>query len=80
MQVVINKGNQKEDLPRQSYVYRTGHKVLLKNMWKTEFTQNAYVGPYVMIEVQNNEIVHACRGNIAHSYNLYNITAFKEWS
>ena len=35
-QALINKGNQKENRRRQSHVYHTGDKVLLKNVWKTK--------------------------------------------
>ena len=48
-QALRNKGNQKENLPRQSHVYHTEDKVLLKNTWKTKFNQDAYIGPYSMI-------------------------------
>ena len=47
----INKGNQKENRRRQSYMYRTGDKVLLKSAWKTKFNQDAYIGPYTVTEV-----------------------------
>ena len=36
-QALINKGNQKENCSRQSNMYCTGDKVLLKNTWKTKF-------------------------------------------
>ena len=53
-QVLINKGNQKENQSRQSHVYHTGDKVLLKNAWKTKFNQDIYIGPYTVTEVRNN--------------------------
>ena len=43
-QALINRGNQKEIQSRQSHVYRTGDKILLKNAWKTKFNQDAYIG------------------------------------
>ena len=42
-QELINKGNQKENRRRQSYVYLIGDKVLSKNAWKTKFNQDAYI-------------------------------------
>ena len=54
-QVLINKGNQKEDPNRQSHVYCTRDKVLLKNAWKTKFSQDVYIGSYTVTEVRNNE-------------------------
>ena len=51
-QLLINKGNQKENRHGQSHVYSTGDKLLLKNAWKTMFFQDAYIGPYTVTEVQ----------------------------
>ena len=77
-QVLINKDNQKEYNSRQSHVYHTGDKVLLKNALKTKFNQDAYIGCYTVTEVRNNRIVRARRGNVTDIYNLRNITPFKE--
>ena len=54
-QVLTNKGNQKENHCRQSHVYHTRDKVVLKNVWKTKFNQDAYVGPYTVTEIGNKE-------------------------
>ena len=59
-------------------MYRTGDKVLLKNVWKTNFNQDAYIGSYTMTEVRNNGTVCARKGNVIDTYNLRNITPFKE--
>ena len=40
-QALINKGNQKENRCRQSHMYHTGGKVLLKNTWKTKVNHDA---------------------------------------
>ena len=77
-QAKTNKGNQKENRHRQSHVYHTGEKVLLKNVWKTKFKQDGYIGPYAVTEVQNNRSVRARKGNVTDTYNLHNITPFKE--
>ena len=77
-QALINKGNQKENRRRQSHVYHTGDKVLLKNAWKTKFNQDAYIGPYTVTEVWNNGTICTSRGNVTDSYNARNITPFKE--
>ena len=52
-------------------MYYTGKKVMLKNAWKTKFNQDAYIGHYTVIEVQNIGTVPACKGKC-------NITPFKE--
>ena len=77
-QAFINKGNQKENCCRQSHVYCAGGKVLLQNAWKTKFNQDAYIGPYTMTEVWNNGAACTLRGNVTDTYNMCNITAFKE--
>ena len=75
---LIDKGNQKENHSRQSHVYHAGHKVILKNTWKTKFNQDTYVGPYTVTKVQNIGTVCAYKGNITDTYNLHNIIPFKE--
>ena len=77
-QALINKGNQRENCRRQSHVYHTGDKVLLKTAWKTKFNHDTYIGPYTVTEVWNNGTVRAHRGNVTDTYNLRNITHFKE--
>ena len=77
-QALINKGNQKENRQRQSHVYCTGDKVLLKNAWKMKFNQDTYISPYTVMEVWNNGTVRAPKGNVTDTYNLRNITPFKE--
>ena len=77
-QVFINKGNQKENRQRQSHVYRTGDKILLKNAWKMEFNQDTYIGPNTVTKVRNNGIVRARKGYLTDTYNLRNITPFTE--
>ena len=77
-QALINKGNQKENRRRQSHMYRTGDKVLLKNAWKTKFNQEVCIGPYTVTGVRNNGIVYAHKGNVIDTYTLRNITPFQE--
>ena len=40
-----------------------------------KFNQDAYVGPYTMTEVWNNEIVFGLKGNVTETNNLCNITS-----
>ena len=63
-QVLINKCNQKEICHRQSYVFCTGDKVLLKNACKMKFDQDAYVGPHTMTEVWKDRTVCASKVNV----------------
>ena len=59
-------------------MYCTEDKVLLKSAWKTIFNIDAYIGPYNVTEVQNNGTARAREGNVTDTYNLRNITPFKE--
>ena len=77
-QVIINKGNQKENRLTHSHVHCTGDKVLLRNVWKTKFNQDAYIGSYTVTEVQNNGTVRAHKGSVSDTYNLRDIAPFKE--
>ena len=78
-QAIINKGYQKENWNRQSHIYLTGDKVLLKNAWKTKFNQDDYIGPYTVTEVRDNGTVRARKYNVTDIYSLRNITQYKEW-
>ena len=42
---LINKGNQQENHNKKEHMYNKGDKVLLKNVWKIKFNQDAYLGP-----------------------------------
>ena len=59
-------------------MYHTGDKVLLNIAWKTKFNQDANIGSYTVTRVQNNGIVRVHKGNVADTYNIRNITVFKE--
>ena len=63
-QALMNKDYQKENRRRQSHVYLTRDKVLLKNAWKTKFNQDARIGPYTVTEVWNNGTECAHRSNV----------------
>ena len=76
-QALINDGNQNENHSRQSQVYRTGNKVF-KNAWKTKFNHDAYIGPYTVTEVRNNNSICSCKGNVIDTYNLRNISPLKK--
>ena len=77
-QNLINKGNERENRNRISHTYKIGDKVLLKNAWKTKFNQDAYIGPYVITAVRNNGIVRARKGRVTDTFNIRNLTPYKE--
>ena len=75
-QKLINRGNESENKNRVLHEYKVGDKVLLA--WKTKFNQDAYIGPYTITAVRNNGTVRARKGNVTDTFNLRNITPFKE--
>ena len=77
-QNLINKGNERENRNRISHTYKQGDKVLLKNAWKTKFNQDAYIGPYVITAVRNNGTVRARKGRVTDTFNIRNLTPYKE--
>ena len=73
----INKGNQRKNLNQKEHMCNTGDKVLLENTWKTKFNQDAYLGPYTITAVRNNDTVRTCKRIIIDTFNICNITLFK---
>ena len=77
-QKLINRGNIQENKSRLDHVYKIGDKVLLKNAWKTKFNQDSYLGPYTITAVRDNGTVRARHGIVTDTYNLRNITPYRE--
>ena len=77
-QKLINRGNERENKNRVPHEYKIGDKVLLKNAWKTKFNQDAYIGPYIITAVRNNGTIRARKSNVTDTFNLRNMTPFKE--
>ena len=69
-QDLINKGKQ--------YKYNKGGKVLLKNVWKTKFNHDAYLGPYMITTARNDGTVRASKGIITDTFNTRNISPYME--
>ena len=77
-QDLINKGNECENCNQIGHMYKQGDKVLLQNTWKTKFSQDAYVGPYVITTVRNNSTVRARKGRVMDTLNIRSLTCYKE--
>ena len=77
-QDLINKGNEHENCNWMNYMYKQGDKVLLKNTCKRKFNQVAYKGPYVITAVRNNGTVRAHKGRVMGTFNIQNLTPYKE--
>ena len=59
-------------------MYNKKDKVLLKNVWSTKFYQDVYHGPYTIAAVRKNGTVRNRRDKVKDTYNLDNITPYKE--
>ena len=70
-QNLTNKGNARENNKWLTHVYKPGDQVLLKNAWKTKYNDQAYIGPYTMTAVkENNGTVNARKGKVTDMYNI----------
>ena len=47
-------------------------------MWKIKFNQDAYLGQYIITAVRNNSILRDRKGKIAYTFDICNITLYKE--
>ena len=77
-QDLINKGNKDVNHNQINHAYKQGDKVLLKSKWKAKFNQNAYIDPYIITAVRNNGTVRARKCRITDTFNIRNLTPYKE--
>ena len=77
-QDLFNKGNQQKNRNKREHTYNKGDKVILKDAWKTEFNQDAYLGPYTITVGSNNGTVRACNSYITDSFNICKSNSYKE--
>ena len=77
-QAAIHKNNQTENNKRIKHEYKVNDTVLVKNEHSTKFGQDAYNGPWKILEVQNNGTVKIEKGAITDVYNIRNITPYKQ--
>ena len=60
-------------------MYKSGDKVLLKNVRKTKNNQEAYLRPYTITTVnEDNGTVTTRKGRVMDMYNIRNINPYKE--
>ena len=71
-QDLINEGNKHENRNQINLTYKKG------DVWKTKFNQDAYIGPYVITAVRNNGTVKACKGRVTDTFNIRNLSPYKE--
>ena len=77
-QDLMDKGNQRKNCNKKEQTYNKRDKDVLKNVRKSKFNQDMYLGPYIITAVRNNGTVRARKGKIRDTFNIYNITLYKE--
>ena len=77
-QAAIHKINQAEYNKRIQQEYKVNDTALVKNKRSTNFGQDAYNGPWKILEVWNNGTVKIKKGAIMDVYNIRNITPYKQ--
>ena len=77
-QDLINKGSEHENSNQINQMYKKGDKVLLNFAWETKFNQDAYIGPYVIIAVWNHVTIRAHKYRVRDTFNIQNLTPYKE--
>ena len=77
-QDVINKGTKHENGFQINHTYKQGYKVSLKNVWKTKFNQDTYIGPYFITVVRNNNAAGVHKRRVTDTFNIQNICLYKE--
>ena len=76
-QAAIQKNNKAENKKRVEHDYKIHDSVLVRNEQSTKFGQDAYNGPWTILEVRNNGTVKIQKGSITDIYNIRNITPYK---
>ena len=77
-QDLINKGNKCDNRNQRNHTYKQEDKVLLKNLRKTKFNQDAYLSPYVITAVRKNGTVRANKDGVTDTFNILYLTPYKE--
>ena len=77
-QDLINKDKERENRNWINHTYKQGYKVFLKNLWKTNFNQDSYIGPDVITAFRNNGTIRTRKGRVADIFNNWDLTPYKE--
>ena len=69
-----NKNNKRENAGRIEYEYKVGEKVLLKRGNENNY-ESPYQGPYEVLEVRDNGIVHLKVNSVTDTYNIQHLAS-----
>jgi len=74
-QKIINKNNQRENSGRIQYQYQKGEKVLLKKGTENKY-ETPYMGPFEILQVNNNGTVRLKVNSVVDTYNIRRIIPY----
>ena len=76
-QKIINENNAKENAKQKPHTYQVGDKVLLKTDMTTKYGQDPYVGPYTIVQVNDNGTIRCRKNNVLDTVNIRNVHPHK---
>lgn len=77
-QTIINQNNQKENKRRIQHDYQVGDKILVKNYSKAKYGQAPYVGPFRIVQVNDNGTLRYRKDNFTDIVNIRNAVPYHE--
>ena len=75
---MIQYNNQRENAHRIPHKYREGELVLIKTDQRLKYGSYSYLGPYPIVQVNNNGTVKVREENVTDVYNIRNIVPYKQ--
>lgn len=75
-QRIINQNNQKENSKRIPHEYQVNDLILVKNYSKSKYGQAPYVGPYPIVQVNDNGTLRYSKGAVSDVVNIRNATPY----
>ena len=75
-QKLINSNNVRENAKRKAYTYNVGQQIMIKNDHNRKYGENAYAGPFSILNVYDNGTVRIQKGIIRDTINIRNISPF----
>ena len=75
-QDLINKNNANENASRKPHIFNIEDRVLIKNDWSAKYNKVVYLGPYPIINVNDNGTTRVALNN--QVTDVYNIRLFRE--
>ena len=77
-QLLIKQNNLRENAMRKPYTYKVGDKVLIKAPENRKFGQDPYIGPYSVMQVNDNGTVILRKGAVSDTFNIRNLIPYKD--